>query len=497
MGNAIVTRNDFPRQASDFALITDMRLTLADATEAGTTRVADPGFPAEIAMPPAIHSLEKRRLQCYLILLIGDLAALAAGFVYGSLLMFGAGDFAHALTQAQILAPLYLTFGLYMGAYSLSALRKPPESLAKPLRALLAAAVMMAVLTYFSKTSWYFSRLVFVSGLSVSAALIGLWRVAAQPLIRWRCGSRVENFLVIMDGGPPVAIGDAHVIDAAQHGLRPDINDPLALDRLGSYCAGMDRVLVSSSVAARGEWALTLKGLAVDGEVVDPSVEALGALGARRVGGQGFLVVSHRPLGLRDRAVKRAFDLALAVPALIALSPLMLAVLLAIKLEDGGPGLFVQRRTGRASRFFRIYKFRSMRLASADATGTRSASPDDDRVTRIGRLIRRTSIDELPQLLNVVKGDMSLVGPRPHAIGSQAGDKLFWEVDQRYWQRHTLKPGLTGLAQIRGFRGATDTERDLVERLQADLEYLDGWSIWRDVGIIFGTLRVMVHARAF
>ena len=92
---------------------------------------------------------------------------------------------------------------------------------------------------------------------------------------------------------------------------------------------------------------------------------------------------------------------------------------------------------------------------------------------------------------------MSIVGPRPHALGSQAGEKLFWEVDQRYWTRHALKPGLTGLAQVRGLRGATDLETDLAQRLEADLEYLDGWSLWRDLGIVLGTLRVLVHERAY
>ena len=121
----------------------------------------------------------------------------------------------------------------------------------------------------------------------------------------------------------------------------------------------------------------------------------------------------------------------------------------------------------------------------------------DQRVTRVGNFIRRTSLDELPQLFNVLRGEMSIVGPRPHALGSQAGDKLFWEVDDRYWERHALKPGLTGLAQIRGFRGATDREEDLAGRLESDLEYRDGWSLQRDIGIIFGTIRVLVHDRAF
>jgi lipopolysaccharide/colanic/teichoic acid biosynthesis glycosyltransferase len=118
-------------------------------------------------------------------------------------------------------------------------------------------------------------------------------------------------------------------------------------------------------------------------------------------------------------------------------------------------------------------------------------------VTPIGRFIRRTSIDELPQLLNVLRGEMSLVGPRPHAVGSQAGDKLFWRIDAAYWNRHSLKPGLTGLAQIRGFRGATEEEADLQNRLDADLEYIRTWSPWGDALIVLKTLGVLVHRQAF
>ena len=170
---------------------------------------------------------------------------------------------------------------------------------------------------------------------------------------------------------------------------------------------------------------------------------------------------------------------------------------IAIKLEDGGPVLFRQLRVGRRNLMFSIYKLRTMKTERTDAHGNRSASKDDDRVTRVGRFLRRTSIDELPQLFNVIRGDMNLVGPRPHAIGSLAGDKLLWEVDQRYWQRHSLRPGLTGLAQIRGLRGATDREVDLTSRLQADLEYISGWTIWRDLRILAATSRVLLHDRAF
>ena len=144
-----------------------------------------------------------------------------------------------------------------------------------------------------------------------------------------------------------------------------------------------------------------------------------------------------------------------------------------------------------------MYKFRSMATGRADQDGHRSTARGDERITRVGKFIRRTSIDELPQLFNVLRGEMAIVGPRPHALGSQAGAKLFWEVDERYWERHALKPGLTGLAQIRGFRGATANEGDLTDRLEADLEYLDGWSLARDIQIVFSTLGVLVHDRAF
>jgi lipopolysaccharide/colanic/teichoic acid biosynthesis glycosyltransferase len=141
-----------------------------------------------------------------------------------------------------------------------------------------------------------------------------------------------------------------------------------------------------------------------------------------------------------------------------------------------------------------MLKFRTFPTDHVDVT---LSLPIDECPSRIGRFLRRSSIDELPQLVNVLRGEMSIVGPRPHALGSQAGDKLFWQVDERYWQRHTLRPGITGLAQVRGFRGATETETDLSSRLQADLEYLAGWNIWRDVQIIFATFRVLRHDRAF
>jgi lipopolysaccharide/colanic/teichoic acid biosynthesis glycosyltransferase len=146
---------------------------------------------------------------------------------------------------------------------------------------------------------------------------------------------------------------------------------------------------------------------------------------------------------------------------------------------------------------FTMLKFRTMRCDAEDGDGARSVCRSDNRLTRVGRFLRRTSLDELPQIMNVLKGEMSIVGPRPHALGTRAGDRLLWAVDERYWDRHAIKPGLTGLAQVRGLRGATDTTTALTDRLQADLEYIDGWHIGRDLAIIARTIGVLVHPNAF
>jgi lipopolysaccharide/colanic/teichoic acid biosynthesis glycosyltransferase len=304
---------------------------------------------------------------------------------------------------------------------------------------------------------------------------------------------------VIDDGGSSFPYPDAVTISARHYGLDPGSHDPFMLDRLGKLLRNQDHVVVSCPRERREEWAFLLKSAGVYGEIVSEPAHSLGAIGVHRYDelDRTTLVVSTGPLRLRARIIKRAFDTLVAGGALIALSPLLLVVAALIKLEDGGPVLFVQRRLGRGNQFFDMYKFRSMRVEKLDHDGNRSASREDDRITRIGAFIRRTSIDELPQILNVLTGDMSIVGPRPHAIGSQANNKFFWEVDRKYWQRHCLKPGLTGLAQVRGHRGATEREQDLTDRLQSDLEYIANWSLLRDIQIVLRTVRVLSHENAY
>lgn len=455
-----------------------------------------PAPEAGLAVP-----LERRRLQAYLTILVGDVLAMLGSFFAISAAYFGTfTDYpllAGGMVACYLILPLYLTIALYNRAYSRRSLTDWRYSSKKALIALLVSAGLLNLLAFFAKSNAEFSRFVFTTGVLGSAVLFAMLRLIAARVIARRWGQSAVNRLVIHAGGPRVSLPDAVEIDAWTECLVPDRSNPQALDRLAKYMANMDEVIVSCTPSDRHAWAEVLKGSGLHGEVVDELSHSIGALGVmhHREAGMTTLVVSAGQLGIRARFAKRAFDLSIAIPTLVVLTPLLILVALLIKLEDGGPVLFRQRRMGWGNRFFDIYKFRSMRVA--DSEGTRSTTPEDERVTRIGRLVRRSSVDELPQLWNVIRGDMSLVGPRPHALGSKAGEKPFWQVDRKYWQRHGLRPGMTGLAQVRGYRGATDTELQLTDRLAADLEYINGWNLLRDIAILVATLRVLVHPRAY
>ena len=180
---------------------------------------------------------------------------------------------------------------------------------------------------------------------------------------------------------------------------------------------------------------------------------------------------------------KRAFDVSTAMVLLLFVLPLFLVVALVIVLESRGPVFFVQRRTGLGGRTFRVIKFRSMTVME-DGVDVKHAEKGDIRVTRVGRFLRRSSIDELPQLINVVKGDMSLVGPRPHAI---AHDQYYGALIPHYVHRFRARPGITGLAQVNGLRGEIHSLKGMVDRVTFDNAYIDGWSSWQDIRILAKT----------
>jgi Undecaprenyl-phosphate glucose phosphotransferase len=202
------------------------------------------------------------------------------------------------------------------------------------------------------------------------------------------------------------------------------------------------------------------------------------------IGGAPMLRAMDAPIEGWAGVAKFFEDRVLAGLLVLLLSPLFALIALAIRLDSPGPVIFRQARRGWNGSVFTIYKFRTMRNEAADDEGEEQARRDDPRVTRIGRILRRTSLDELPQLFNVLKGDMSLVGPRPHALGTKTEGQLFEEAVADYMRRYRVKPGITGWAQVNGWRGETDTNRKLLVRVRYDIEYIENWSFWFDLYIL-------------
>jgi polysaccharide biosynthesis protein PslA len=401
------------------------------------------------------------------------------------------------LLFASVLVPTYLLAAVNMHSYSVHVMRDPVRAVQQALQALLLAIATLTLAVFYLKSSETFPRLTVALGTVGSALALASARFWFVRNLARIVGGNPFSAILIQDGSTPAPPGEFSLTIAADSYFDPDQHDPAMYNRLAKTLQTADRVVISCPAERRAAWARALQGANIQGEIVVPELAAMSPRGLRSDGGTPMLLVAVGPLDLADRALKRAFDIVAATAALVLLSPVMLWIALLVKLDSPGPVLFRQTRIGRGNQLFQMLKFRSMRNEVRDGAANRLVERDDDRVTRIGRVIRRTSLDELPQLWNVLIGEMSIVGPRPHALGAKAADKLYWEVNERYWHRHATKPGLTGLAQVRGYRGNTEQEIDLQNRLESDLEYLEDWSLWRDLKIIVLTARVLLHRNAF
>jgi len=202
-------------------------------------------------------------------------------------------------------------------------------------------------------------------------------------------------------------------------------------------------------------------------------------------------VTRRSPSRIVGGPIKRAFDILVAGGALLALSPFLLGVWAAVRIDSPGPGFFRQRRSGFQGRPFYILKFRTMK--TCETRTITQAMNGDTRTTPLGRTLRRLSIDELPQLINVLKGEMSLIGPRPHAL---AHDRQFSTMDRAYAGRYRARPGISGLAQVSGSRGRTETPEKVAERLKYDLAYVRNWSLHMDISIALRTVLMLLKDRS-
>lgn len=324
------------------------------------------------------------------------------------------------------------------------------------------------------------------------SAMIGTGSSAAR-LVRYISQHKILTLSLIGVFGDAADLLDRHP-DQDQAGL-PYLGDLTAL--LCAIRAGtVDRVIIAlpsdqedrvrTIVARLSETPVEIRLLPANDSFswMDNPVVMLGEL--------PIFTLLDWPLSRRQRLLKALEDRLLAFVALLLLMPLMGMIALAIRLESPGPALFRQLRQGYNCRNFAILKFRTMYQATEPVDGVRQAQRHDPRVTRLGAILRRTSLDELPQLINVLVGHMSLVGPRPHAPSTRAAGRLFCEIAQAYPSRHNVKPGMTGWAQVCGWRGETQSEAQLIGRLEHDLYYARNWSLWFDLRIMFRTIATVL-----
>jgi exopolysaccharide biosynthesis polyprenyl glycosylphosphotransferase len=444
-----------------------------------------------------LHVRQSARLALFVRLVLFDALAILIGFSVAGKVRDSAWLMPGGISLIFVVLPVFVILAGNSAAYSPETLTSYAESARRASSAIVQTFLFLFALLFVTQSSEDISRVALATVFVATVLPMLVFRYVSYRWVRNTLGGALLDELVIVDGVQLPGRAARFVIDAGANQLEPNLNDPAMLERFARATSFYDRVLVACPVERQVAWSTLLKTIDAKGELLVERRDDLGVIGIDTFGDSSTLVVSRGSLSLSDRIKKRLFDLALALTALLFLAPLMLVVAICIKLDSRGPVFFKQPRVGRNNLPFQIYKFRSMRQEASDLAGARSTGRNDDRISRFGRFIRQTSIDELPQLINVVKGDMSMVGPRPHALGSTAEDRLFWEISHRYWERHMLKPGITGLAQVRGYRGATEKTSDLTDRLNSDLEYLAGWRLWRDIAILAATLKVLVHPNAY
>ena len=434
------------------------------------------------------------RVLVILVAVVADILLIGAAALTAAFIRFQSLSGATTSDLLLVIVPTFMLAAIAFHCYRLNTLRH--RSVGRALIALAIAAGLAFTTAFAFKVGAIYSRFETGTMLVSAAAYLTLFRYLYKAVLGRLSDFMDPRVLVLGRGFHRNAIGADfdHIIPLE----RPNPADPHSLERIYALVRKADRIILAFDNAdERIAWAQFVRLIGIDAELVEPDLQSITVLGVNHWEGTPTLVVARKALDFGERALKRAFDLTISVPLLGLVGPFLLLLMLAIKLDSPGPAIFAQPRVGRNNRHYQCYKLRTMCHDMGDLHGNRSTARDDDRLTRIGKILRRTSLDEFPQLWNVIRGDMSLVGPRPHALGSTAEGALFWEVVPDYWTRHAMRPGMTGLAQVRGLRGSTTTRSDIEKRVAADLEYINSWSIRYDLKILLQTIRVVFHSNAF
>ena len=487
--------------------------TLLSLPSATSKSSAWPGVVAPgklISQPATIGAV----LACDFAMLVLSGIATWAGLQVG---LQGIGWFM-PLQLAMVVAVTLVTLKLRW-AYTIPALRNPVRQTSDLLVALLFALGCLIVSGVLADQdmpalrTWAFAWL--LAALAAGAAsrlLIG------HVISAWTREGRLSRRAVIVGGGKPTydlirrldrpgnsPIQILGIFDDRDNNRSPEMVDRYCklgrFDDLVDFCREqrVDLLIIALPATAEDRILHILKKLWV--LPIDVRIAALGAklkLRSRAynfIGDVPFLPVFDKPMSDWNVALKAMEDRVLSALGLLLLSPVLALIALAVKLDSKGPVLFRQNRHGLNNQSISVYKFRSMYVDQCDFAAARQVTRGDPRVTRVGAFLRRTSLDELPQLFNVLRGELSLVGPRPHALQAKAGGRVYDEVVEGYFARHKVKPGITGWAQVSGWRGETDTVEKIEQRVAHDLFYIENWSAWFDLRILLMTPVSLVTGR--
>ncbi|MEO6394382.1 MAG: undecaprenyl-phosphate glucose phosphotransferase [Devosia sp.] len=406
--------------------------------------------------------------------------------------------------------------------HRLTAYRTSVQQIGRVLAMWSVVITLLAVGVFLFKASDLVSRVWLVSWYATGALMLVAFRLSLRALVQqWTREGRLKRRTVIVGGG-----ADAEaLVGLIKQSAGSDINlfgffDDRIDDRSPESLAGLPKLgkvadLIEFARQTRVDLVVVSMPLSAEKRVLEmltqlwvlPVDIRLSAHMSKLrftskaysyVGDVPVFDMADRPISEWNLVFKWLFDKIVAALALILFSPIMIATAIAIKLDSPGPVFFKQKRHGFNNELIEVYKFRSMRTDMVDANASKLVTKGDPRVTRVGRFIRKTSIDELPQFFNVLRGELSVVGPRPHALEAKADNKLYYEAVEGYFARHKVKPGVTGWAQINGWRGETDTVDKILQRVQHDLYYIEKWSLLLDLYIVLMTpVRLLKSENAY
>lgn len=396
-------------------------------------------------------------------------------------------------------------------AYQQNNLRRPFSQTGRILFSWLGVFAVLALIGFFLKISNEFSRFWFGSWFVCGFFALFILRFFLAKIIRkWARNGKMERRALIVGGGKAAEALIRSIEMQPENDIRicgifddrDDVRSPPVVagyPKLGTIgeliefarIARIDMLIVALPLTAEARVLTLLKRLWVLPVDIRLSAHSnklqFRPRSYSHIGSVPMLDIFDRPINDWDSVAKRAFDIVFSILGIIALSPIMLVTAIAIKFDSPGPVLFRQKRHGFNNEVIDVLKFRSMYTDQSDPTAKKMVTKGDPRVTRVGRFIRKASIDELPQFFNALRGDLSLVGPRPHAVHAQMKEQMFSDVVEGYFARHRVKPGVTGWAQINGWRGEIDEPEKIMKRTEFDLYYIENWSLMFDLKILFLT----------